>query len=136
MKNKIKHLEEEIIKHKKLYYSGKSEISDEEYDSLEGELQSLDPNNAVLLIVGSDSFSGKKIKHSTKMLSLQKTYKVEDLENWIDSKEAISTFKYDGSSCSLIYKNGKLHLGKSRGNGVEGENITDKVVLQKKMNLK
>lgn len=125
---KIKRLEREIIKHKNLYYQGKPEISDYEYDKIEDELRSLDPKNATLEIVGSDIFTGEKIEHAQKMLSLNKTYKLEELERWADSKEVISTFKIDGSSCSLIYKQGKLVLGKTRGDGRFGEKITSKII--------
>ncbi len=129
MSKKTKELENLIIKHKELYYAGNAIITDEEYDLLEDELRKISPNSEVLNLVGSTKKIGKKIKHAKKMLSLQKTYIKEDLESWIEGKEAISTFKYDGSSCSLIYENGKLTIGKTRGNGSEGENITDKTLL-------
>ena len=50
--NKIKELEKEILRHKKLYYSGQPEISDYAYDMLEYQLKKLDPNNKVLQMVG------------------------------------------------------------------------------------
>ena len=126
--NKIKNLELEIIKHKNLYYQGKPEISDEEYDQIEEELSSLDPNNQVLKIVGSTILSGDKVEHETKMLSLNKTYKLGDLVSWADSRNVVSTFKIDGSSCSLVYKDGSLNIGKTRGDGRFGENILNKVL--------
>jgi DNA ligase (NAD+) len=129
MKDRVKKLEQEIIVHKRLYYAGNAKISDEEYDQLEEELRSLSPSSPVLDMVGSDIFSGKKVKHTRKMLILQKTYVEDDLNAWIDGKVAVSTFKYDGSSCSLVYEAGKLSVAKTRGNGVEGENITDKVYI-------
>ena len=124
-------LETEILKHKNYYYKGKPLISDEEYDGLEEELKSLDPNNYVLSLVGTTIFSSKKIKHSSKMLSLNKTYKVEDLLSWKDERDLLCTEKIDGSSCSLIYKNGKLELAKTRGDGTFGENISNKVLFIK-----
>ena len=56
----------------------------------------------------------------------KKTYKLEELDQWIGSEEVISTLKLDGVSCSLIYKDGKFFQGKTRGNGEIGEDITDK----------
>ena len=54
LKLRIKSLEEQILKHKKLYYQGIPEIHDHEYDALEAALMDLDPTNAVLEIVGSE----------------------------------------------------------------------------------
>lgn len=135
--NRVKKLEEEILRHKKLYYSGNAEISDEDYDKLEAELKEADPNNEILDFVGTPVVNNK-IKHDEKMLSLNKTYKVEELIKWKESYEIVSTFKIDGSSCSLIYFNGDLTLGKTRGDGEYGENITQKInhipSIPKKMN--
>ena len=125
---KIKNLEVEILKHKNLYYQGKPEISDYEFDKLEEELKNLDPKNPVLSFIGSSFFIGEKVEHASKMLSLNKTYKLEELERWMDTKEVVSTFKIDGSSCSLIYNSGKLTLAKTRGDGRFGEKITNKVL--------
>ncbi len=127
--DKVKELEFKIIKNKNLYYQGKPEISDFEYDSIEEELKKLDPDNPVLEMVGSTQFSGEKIEHDKKMLSLNKTYKFEDILKWSEGKEVLSTFKLDGSSCSLIYKKGLLELAKTRGDGKFGENITSKILF-------
>lgn len=124
----IKELELEIIRHKNLYYQGKPEISDEQYDKIEIKLKNLDPKNEVLSIVGTTIFSSEKIQHNKRMLSLNKTYRPEDLVNWMGENETISTFKIDGSSCSIIYKDGKLNLAKTRGDGKFGENITNKIL--------
>tara|TARA_Y100000034_G_scaffold130774_1_gene190096 strand:+ start:15802 stop:17700 length:1899 start_codon:yes stop_codon:yes gene_type:complete len=129
--DRIKELEELIIENKRLYYSLSEEtkISDEEYDSLEDELKSLDPENPVLSIVGSEYFSFEKVPHQKPMLSLEKTYKESDLYKLLEENEKlIGTFKIDGSSCSLIYKNGKLIDAKTRGDGLFGERILDKVL--------
>lgn len=124
----VKRLEREVIKHKNLYYMGKAEISDFEYDKIEDTLRSIDPNNPVLSMVGSDIFTGEKVEHARKMLSLNKTYKLEDLEKWTEGKEVVSTFKIDGSSCSLVYEAGKLLIAKTRGDGKFGEKITSKAL--------
>lgn len=126
--NEIKKLQLEIIRHKNLYYQGRPEISDFEYDSLEEQLRKIDPENAVLQMVGTSYFDSEKIQHDQKMLSLNKTYKLEDLISWADNKDIISTFKVDGSSCSILYKEGKFELAKTRGDGKFGENISNKIL--------
>lgn len=127
MKERIRLLSNEILKHKRLYYEGRHEIEDEEYDRLEDELRKLDPDNPVLKMVGSDFFSKEKVKHAKKMLSLDKKYEIEELSSWLEDHEVIGMFKVDGSSSSLIYEDGKLTLAKTRGNGEYGENISSPV---------
>ncbi len=128
MKKSIQELEREILRHKELYYAGKPTISDHEYDELEEQLRALDPENFALLLVGSGkSGSGKKVEHETPMLSLQKTYSLEELVAWKKEETLVGNFKLDGISCSLIYEQGRLVLAKTRGNGRVGEDITDKV---------
>jgi len=126
--SRIQKLEADIIKHKALYYQGRPEISDLEYDKLEDELKKIDPKNPTLEIVGSTSSNSEKIKHDKKMLSLDKTYILDDLLSWMGHEEVISTYKLDGISCSLIYIDGELSLAKTRGDGTYGENITKKVM--------
>lgn len=126
--SRISQLEAEIIKHKALYYQGRPEISDYEYDKLEEELRKLDPKNPTLEIVGTTTTSGEKIKHDKKMLSLEKTYVLDDLVSWMGKEDVLSTMKLDGISCSLIYEDGELSLAKTRGDGTFGENITEKVM--------
>jgi DNA ligase (NAD+) len=117
-----------ILKHKALYYQGRPEISDSEYDKLEEELARLDPDNYALKIVGTTTSASDKIKHDKKMLSLEKTYVLEDLLAWVGTEEVISTMKLDGVSCSLVYENGNLVQAKTRGDGTYGENIMAKVM--------
>lgn len=126
--NRIQELESLIIKHKSLYYSGKPEISDADFDKLEDELRGLDSENAVLKIVGNTVLSKNKIKHDSKMLSLGKTYQVDELLKWKAGHDIVSTFKIDGVSCSLVYEAGHLSLGKTRGDGSFGEEITGKTL--------
>ena len=124
----ISQLEKSILLHKRLYYQGKPKISNDEYDKLEEKLKALYPQSPVLQAVGTATFSGKKIKHESKMLSLAKVYSVEELWDWADNRELVSTYKIDGVSCSLIYKQGILTLAKTRGDGTYGEKITDKIL--------
>ncbi|ATH09430.1 hypothetical protein BIY24_16220 [Halobacteriovorax marinus] len=129
MSNKrIQELEKEIEHHKVLYYKGQTEIPDHEYDKLEDELRELNPDSPILKMVGSVVSAEDKVKHDEKMLSLAKTYKEDELATWMDGREAISMYKIDGMSCSLIYENGNLVLAKTRGDGTFGENITSKAL--------
>ena len=106
MKDQILELENKIIHHKELYYKGHAEISDEDYDKLEAKLKKLAPNSPVLQIVGASVTGDNKVAHDSKMLSLDKCYEVEKLLKWQGKESLVSTFKYDGSSCSLVYKDG------------------------------
>lgn len=126
--DRVKELEHLIKHHKALYYQGRPEINDLEYDKLEDELRSLDPENYTLDIIGTAlKGSSKKIKHATKMLSLAKTYKIEELLKWKGDEDIVSTRKIDGISCSLIYREGRLSQAKTRGDGTHGEDILSKV---------
>ncbi len=129
--NRVKELEELIKYHKAKYYQGHPEISDIEYDKLEEELKRKDPRNRVLQIVGSVPSGSNKVQHATKMLSLNKTYKFEELLSWKDENEIVSTFKIDGVSCSLVYEKGSLVMAKTRGDGSVGEDITEKAIWMK-----
>lgn len=129
-KNRIQELEKLILHHKERYYLGHAEISDEAYDKLESELKKLDPKNPVLELIGfKQTEATNKVEHQKKMLSLDKTYDEADLVKWIGKEDVVSIFKIDGSSCSLLYENGHLVMGKTRGDGSLGENITKKTIF-------
>ena len=133
---KVKNIEldslaKEILRHKALYYEGNPEVSDHQYDKLEDQLRKLDPNHKVLKTVGSElseDTSRHKQTHKIPMLSLAKTYVFEELIAWKKDKDILATAKIDGNSLSLIYQAGKLKLAKTRGNGVEGEDVTHKIM--------
>ena len=137
---------QEIKKHNKLYYEKSSpEISDANYDKLKKNIIELENKHKHLknksspsLKVGAKpSKNFLKSKHRVKMLSLSNAFDFEDLKNF---EKKISNFlnfnksnsieysvepKIDGISASLTYKNNNLVLGLSRGDGVEGEIITE-----------
>ncbi|MBF0440695.1 MAG: NAD-dependent DNA ligase LigA [Oligoflexales bacterium] len=120
-------LSQEIMRHKRLYYSGMSEISDNKYDRLEEELRLMAPDHPVLSFVGTDTISReRKITHDEPMLSLQKCYQREELFSWLDSHAVVGTWKIDGNSLSVIYQGGRITLAKTRGNGKVGEDVTEK----------
>jgi len=126
--SRILELEALIKKHNALYYQGRPEITDFEFDKIEDELKKIDPENEALKIVGTTSSASDKIKHDKKMLSLEKTYVLDDLVSWMGIEAVLSTYKLDGISCSVVYENGKFLYAKTRGDGVFGENISPKVM--------
>ena len=155
--NKIK----EINKHNKLYYSEDSPIiSDKEYDELKKEILELESKYSFLNHKDSPSKkvgfkpskNFKKQKHKVPMLSLSNVFDKEDLinfekkiKNYLNLKKD-QLFEYsvepkiDGISASLTYKDGILVLGLSRGDGTEGEVITENLKtisdIPKKINFK
>ena len=134
----------EFQKHNKFYYENSSPvISDKEYDKFKKEILDLEKKYKFLKskfspsqTVGfKPSKNFLKFKHRQKMLSLSNAFKEEDLINF---EKKILNFlnekvnleysvepKIDGISASLTYKNGVLAYGVSRGDGTEGEVITD-----------
>jgi DNA ligase (NAD+) len=125
----VKNLAEQILKHKRLYYAGSAAISDAEYDKLEDKLRKISPSHPVLDMVGSDveGSASAKVEHSVPMLSLAKTYVEEEIGSWMGERPIVGTYKIDGNSLSLVYEDGKIALGKTRGNGRVGENVSEKI---------
>lgn len=125
---KVAKLAKKILHHKKLYYQGSPEVSDQVYDRLEDELRKLDPKHPVLQTVGTESQSTlAKVKHDTPILSLAKTYAFDDLVSWKKKQAIVGTLKIDGNCLSLIYEKGELIQAKTRGNGEVGEDVTAKI---------
>lgn len=122
-------LASQILYHKKLYYKGKSVISDEEFDRLESQLRAKDPNHPALSFVGYQiDNAGKKVKHFVPMLSLAKTYSQQDLLQFLNKHPCMAIEKLDGMALSLEYdKSGNLVIASTRGNGNFGEDVTEHV---------
>ncbi len=134
-----------LEKYNKFYYQNqKPLVSDKEYDELKSEILELESNygfndlkspNVKVGYKPSKKF--EKFKHRVKMLSLSNAFNEEDLINFqkkninflaLDKNyefEYSAEPKIDGISASLNYKNGKLIKGLSRGDGEEGEDITE-----------
>ena len=140
-KNKLKLLE----KYNKFYYQNQKPIvSDKQFDKLKTEILELekkhgfsDTKSPSVKIGYKPSKKFQKFKHKVKMLSLSNAFNQEDLINFqkkninflaLDKNyefEYSAEPKIDGISASLNYKNGKLIRGLSRGDGEEGEDITE-----------
>ena len=129
---RIKWLVRELNKHRDAYYNdSRPTISDEEYDKMFDELQSLEKDTGIIMsnsptqTVGYEVKSElQKVKHSHPMLSLDKTKSEDDLIKFAGDKDCILSLKMDGLTVSLTYVDGKLTKAETRGNGEVGEDIT------------
>lgn len=145
IKKQIELLKEQINHHNNLYYNlDNPKISDTEYDELYQELEDLEilypefitKDSPTQKIGAKSSKVFSPVKHMRQMLSLENTYSAEEVGNWykriskiLDKKEIdfVVEGKMDGVSCSLLYKDGFLVTGATRGDGTIGEDITDNV---------
>jgi DNA ligase (NAD+) len=139
---KIESLREKIRHHEHLYYVlDQPEISDADFDKLMQQLKDLEAEHPDLITADSPTqrVGGKpregfvKIAHSSPMLSLDNTYSEEELRDWERRVHELSgrkevdyvcELKLDGMSLALIYQDGKLVRGITRGDGSIGEDVT------------
>lgn len=131
-KNRMQELNDILNKAAKVYYQGQDEImSNFEYDRLYDELVALEEETGIVfsgsptLRVGYEVLSElPKEDHVSPMLSLDKTKDVDALASWLGSNKGILSWKMDGLTIVLTYRDGKLFKAVTRGNGVTGEVIT------------
>ncbi|MDQ8698065.1 NAD-dependent DNA ligase LigA [Hyphomicrobium sp. LHD-15] len=137
----------EIAHHDKVYYQSDSpEISDADYDALRrrvAEIEKRFPNlelGLLDLLVGAGPAEGfKKVQHSVPMLSLDNAFSDEDVQDFVtrvlrflrindpQGLELSAEPKIDGLSISMRYEKGHLALAATRGDGAEGENVTENI---------
>lgn len=128
----------------KAYYQEAREImSNYEYDRLYDELVSLEKETNTVLSgsptvkVGYEVISElPKEEHETPMLSLDKTKSVEALADWLGDKEGLLSWKLDGLTIVLTYRNGELYKAVTRGNGIVGELVTNNARMFSNLPLK
>ena len=143
--NQIEKLREEIRRHEYLYYvQDEPEISDIKFDQKMKELQRLEAKHPDLLtpdsptqrVGGAPRKGFETRRHSPAMISLDNTYSAEELEDFdrrvreLTGREKIdyvAEHKFDGLSMSLVYENGVLARGVTRGDGTTGEDVTPNV---------
>ena len=124
---------ERLNKAAKAYYQDAEEImSNFEYDKLYDELETLEKETGMILVgsptqqVGYEVLSElPKEAHPSRMLSLDKTKDRESLVNWLNGQKAILSWKLDGLTVVLTYRNGVLEKAVTRGNGEVGEVVTN-----------
>ena len=144
-KQRIEQLRQELHEHNHRYYVlNQPIIDDQEFDRLMRELQDLeakhpelyDPNSPTQR-VGSDlNQEFRQVAHKYPMLSLANTYSEQEVAEWYESVkkglggddfDVCCEMKYDGLSISLTYENGRLIRAVTRGDGVQGDDVTENV---------
>lgn len=150
---KIQSLREELQQHNYNYYVlDKPQISDYEFDMKLKELQELeekhpefkDPNSPTQRIGGAITKNFETVVHENRMYSLSNSYSKEELEDWekrirkiVEGKvQYVCELKYDGASISLTYENGSLSRAVTRGDGFQGDDVTNNVRTIKSVPLK
>ena len=136
-------LVEQLNKASKAYYQDAEEImTNYEYDKLYDELLGLEKelgitlSNSPTVNVGYEVLSElPKERHESPMLSLDKTKDVEALKEFVGSQKAIMSWKMDGLTIVLTYRDGKLYKAVTRGNGEVGEVITNNARVFKNIPL-
>ena len=153
IEERIKALRSELEQHNYNYYVLSSPtISDKEFDDKMSELQKLeeehpeffDPHSPTQR-VGSDlSKEFEQVEHKYPMLSLGNTYSEADIREFYERTakalnepfEIVAELKYDGTSISLVYENGRLVRAITRGDGTRGDDVTANVRTIRSIPLK
>lgn len=142
---RVEQLRRELNRHNYLYYvMNAPEISDREFDMMLKELEELERTHPELddplsptRRVGSDiNVAFEQIEHVRPMLSLANTYNIDEVDKWVagvrnllgeDSIVIDGEMKFDGTSISLIYENGRLVRAVTRGDGTRGDVVTENI---------
>ena len=145
IKDRIEQLRRELERHNHNYYvMNQPEISDKEFDMLMKELEALEEENPEFFDplsptqrVGSDLSKGfEHVVHERPMMSLANTYNIEEVNEWFsrvkkalegETFEIVGELKFDGTSISLTYENGRLVRAVTRGDGTQGDDVTANV---------
>jgi len=144
IKERIESLVKELNEHNYRYYVlAQPTISDFEYDKKLEELarlekeypEYLDPESPTIKVGGYITKEFETVRHKWPMLSLGNTYNEQDLKDFDervrkvigDDFEYVCELKFDGLSISLTYENGKLLRGVTRGDGTQGDDVTNNV---------
>mgnify|MGYP000132282100 CR=1 FL=1 len=150
---RINFLSEEIEKHNHLYYVvNQPEISDYDFDMLLKELEALEAqfpefaseHSPTKRVGGDITRKFEAVVHRFPMLSLSNTYSEEEIQDWenrikksIDEKvEYVCELKYDGVAIGIRYQNGLLTRAVTRGDGTQGEDVTNNVKTIRSVPLK
>lgn len=150
---RIKELREIINRHNHNYYVlNEPTVSDQEFDALLRELQDLerdypqyqDPLSPTQR-VGSDISKGfTQVRHERPMMSLSNSYNIDEVQDFLrraqdglggEASEIVGEMKYDGTSISISYEHGRLVRAVTRGDGVQGDDVTANVITIKSLPL-
>jgi DNA ligase (NAD+) len=153
-KQEIAKLRAELERHNRLYYTeAQPEISDYEFDQLMRRLQELeakhpeldDPNSPSRRVGGEPITEFRTVIHEPPMLSIENAYSIDELREWHErvlrglGRETVeyeAELKIDGVSIDLLYENGQLVRGATRGDGVRGDDVTPNVRTVRALPLK
>ncbi len=154
IQNTILQLREELNQHNYNYYVlDKPTISDLEFDLKLKQLQDLeykypeffDENSPTQRVGGAITKNFKTVQHDYRMYSLDNSYSKEDLIEWEKRiqkvlgdvpLEYVCELKYDGASISITYENGELKRAVTRGDGFQGDDVTNNIKTIKSIPLK
>jgi len=154
IQNTIQKLREELNQHNYNYYVlDKPTISDFEFDQKLKQLQELenkhpeyfDENSPTQRVGGTITKNFQTVKHEYRMYSLDNSYSKEELVDWEKRVQKVlgdvpleytCELKYDGASISISYENGKLKRAVTRGDGVQGDDVTNNIKTIKSIPLK
>ncbi len=152
-KARIEELRKELNQHNYNYYVLNSPtISDQKFDSLMRELQDLEENYpqygdalSPTQRVGSDiNKSFKQVAHERPMMSLANSYNINEVQDFLrraqdglggEACEIVGEMKYDGTSISITYEQGRLVRAVTRGDGTMGDDVTNNVITIKSVPL-
>ncbi len=150
----INALREELNQHNYNYYVlDNPTISDFEFDQKLKQLQALeakhpeffDENSPTQRVGGAITKNFETIQHEYRMYSLDNSYSKEDLLDWVQRCQKIlgdvpleftCELKYDGASISILYENGKLKRAVTRGDGFQGDDVTNNIKTIKSVPIK
>jgi DNA ligase (NAD+) len=154
IQNTIQTLREELNQHNYNYYVlDTPTISDFEFDQKLKQLQELenqhpeyfDENSPTQRVGGAITKNFQTVKHEYRMYSLDNSYSKEELLDWEKRVQKVlgdvpleytCELKYDGASISITYENGKLKRAVTRGDGVQGDDVTNNIKTIKAIPLK
>lgn len=154
IQNTIQTLSEELNQHNYYYYVlDKPIISDYEFDLKLKQLQDLenkypeyfDENSPTQRVGGTITKNFKTVPHEHRMYSLDNSYSKEELVDWEKriqkvlgevALEYTCELKYDGASISITYENGKLKRAVTRGDGFQGDDVTNNIKTIKSIPLR
>ena len=144
-KTEIEKLRRELERHNRLYYvENAPEISDFDFDQMLKRLEALeakhpelaDPNSPTVRVGGEPIEGFATVVHDPPMLSIDNVYSLDELRDWHDrvlrglgeeNVEYEAELKIDGVSIDLVYEDGALARGATRGDGVRGDDVTPNV---------
>ncbi|MFV0388589.1 MAG: NAD-dependent DNA ligase LigA [Pyrinomonadaceae bacterium] len=141
VKDQLEKLKTEIERHNELYYQqSEPEVSDAEFDALMAHLKTLEAEHPELVTadsptqrVGGKADGFQQVRHAVPMMSLDNSYNFEELRKFDERCQKLAAgrqfqyvaeLKIDGLSLSLVYQNGVLERGVTRGDGQTGDDVT------------